>query len=313
MDLRHMRHFVTVAEELHFGRAARRLNIAQPALSQSIQRLEGFLDGAALLERSRRGVALTRAGEIFRDQARRTLAAAELAFNMARREALVVPEIRIGFVGPALYRILPGVIARHRQEVPEIHLRLSEVLSTSQAEMIATGDLDIGFAHPMPKTGKLGLETLAVERTPIMAVVPANWPVAQQASVSLAELAELPFIRPPARYAESNIFIDYFQRAGVMPRIAQEATQINTAISLVGAGVGCTMATASAAHAYSGNVQFVPLRDACMHDVIAELHMAWHPELINTRARAFIAFVRGYIIAHPQLLDETRPHQYDTR
>lgn len=309
MDLRHMRHFVAVAEELHFGRAAKRLNMAQPPLSQSIKRLEVDL-GVDLFDRSRRGVDLTDAGRVFLDEARRTLAQAELARKMTQREAERVPEIRVCFVGPALYRILPDLIVRYRAARPDVHVRLFERASPDQITGMLAGDFDIGFIT----TGVLrpaGCETLLVERAPFVAAVPADWPLAQGDSVSLAELAEQAFIRPPQRYAaqytppEADTF-SVFKDAGVMPRVTQEATQTNTSLSLVGAGLGCSLVMATAALTGARNVAFRPINDPSFKS-IWELMMAWLPGHLGPLGQEFVDFARRYVEDHPHLLDARSP------
>lgn len=260
MDLGHMRHFVAVAEELHFGRAARRLNIAQPPLSQSIRRLE-FNLGVQLLNRSRRGVEMTEAGRVFLEEARRTLMHAELARKMAQRAAEQVAEVRVAFVGPALFRVLPELLLRFRARAPGVEVRLFELPSAEQVAGIETGDYDIGLC-----TGATALvaecESLVVERAPFVAGIPADWPLAQYPEVSLLDLAEQPFIQSPQKYqAQVTENMEMFRNLGVMPRVVQEATQTNTTLSLVGAGLGWALVTATAALAQPRNVRFLPIVD----------------------------------------------------
>ena len=305
VDLRHMRHFVAVAEEMHFGRAARRLNMAQPPLSQSIRRLEGDL-GVELFDRSRRGVDLTRAGAVFLEEARRTLAQAELARTLARREAEQVPEVRVSFVGPALYRVLPDLLVGYRAAEPQVGVRLFEQSSPDQVAEMLAGTFDVGFIT----TGVLrpaGCETLLVERAPFLAAVPADWPIARAETVSLAELAEQPFIRPPQRYTDRYTppaaeSLSAFANVGLMPRVVQEATQTNTSLSLVGAGLGCSLVMATAALTGARNVRFVPIRDPSFHSTW-ELMMAWLPGRIGARGQGFVDFARDHVACHPELIN----------
>jgi DNA-binding transcriptional LysR family regulator len=300
-----MRQFVAVAEELHFGRAARRLNMAQPPLSQSIRRLEADL-GVELFDRSGRGVELTRAGAAFLEQARRTLVQADLARKVARREAERAPEVRVSFIGPALYRILPALLVSHRSAVPGVHLRLFEHSSPEQVAALAAGEFDIGFVtatHARETDGEL----LLVERTRFLAAVPADWEIGARGAVTLAQLAEQPFILPPQRYAaQSSEIMAAFKRIGSMPRVAQEATQTNTTVRLIGAGLGCSIVVATAAMIPAPNVRFLPIDDEVQLP-LWEMFMVWHPGQIGEVAGAFVEFVREFMAAHPRLTDASTP------
>ena len=254
-----MRHFVAVAEELHFGRAARRLNMVQPALTQSIQRLEADLD-VQLLNRSRRSVELTPAGAVFLEGARRTLEQADLARLLACREAYPKPEIRVSLLATALYRLLPPLLGEFRDRVPGVRVRLIEQTSRAQVDTINASRCDVAFVT----LGTLGIEeceSLVVERAPLVAALPAEWLLAARETVSLAELADLPYILPPPEQCTSLSAntLSLFQKVGVMPYVVQEASHVNTTIGLVGAGLGCTIIAATAALTRPHNVRFVPL------------------------------------------------------
>ena len=171
MDLRQMRQFVAVAEELHFGRAAIRLNMAQPPLSQAIRRLELSL-GVDLFNRSKRNVELSAAGGVFLIEARRTLMQAEVARKMAQGAAAETPEVRISFIGPALYQLLPDILVDFRGAAPHIHARLFEVATPQQIEGVLCGDYDVGFiTHGIRHAG---CESKLVERSSFVAAVPGN-------------------------------------------------------------------------------------------------------------------------------------------
>ena len=296
-----MRQFVAVAEELHFGKAARRLNMAQPPLSQAIRRLEVDL-GVELFDRSRRAVELTDAGRVFLEEAKRTLEQAELARKLTQRAAEKVTEIRVGFIGPALYRTLPGMLVKYREAFPHVEVRLLEGTSLVQIDRMLKGDLDIGFVTALTEHIS-GLETMVVERTSSMAAIPASWDLAQKASVRLAELAARPFILPPQKYEPHfSETLAMFKGVGAAPRVTQESSQMNTTISLVGAGLGCSIMTSSAALTAARNVKFLPIEDAEPRRRW-ELAMIWSADHLNEHAADFVGLAKDYLATHPELLN----------
>lgn len=296
MELRHMRHFVAVAEELNFSRAARRLNMAQPPLSQSIKRLEEDL-GLTLFVRTGKGVELTKSGEVFLREARSCLRYGDLAQKLARRENVIRPEVRVSFTVATIYRLLPNLLVGYRDRFPNVGVHLFEKPSPLQITPLLEGDCDVAFVSNRTR-GIEGCETMVVERAALVAVIPADWPLAKQATVTLAELAEHPFILPPEKEYSigSDATLSLFRKAGVMPYLTQGVTHASTTLRLVGAGLGCTLTTATAALTGSPGVAFVPLHES---EYVNEwsLVMAWIPEQINDTAKTFVRFVETYVQA----------------
>ncbi len=294
-----MRQFVAVAEELHFGRAALRLNMAQPPLSQAIRRLELSL-GIDLFNRSKRNVELSEAGKVFLIEAKRTLLQADVARKMAQSAAADTPEVRISFIGPALYQLLPEILVRFRAVAPNVHARLFESPTPRQIEGILSGDFHVGFiTHGIRHAG---CESKLVERSSFVAAVPADSPLALCKSVSLAELAQQPFILPPTKYTERSETLNLFKSAGVVPRVEQEASQTNTTLSLVSAGLGCSIVMATSALQAIRNVTFLPITDELPH-ARWELAMAWHPDHLSAETRSFLDLVTDHVANNPDLLD----------
>jgi DNA-binding transcriptional LysR family regulator len=284
------------------------LNIAQPPLSQSIRRLEQHL-GVTLLERSRRNVEMTEAGRVFLEEARRTLMHAELARKLARRVAIKRPEVRVGFIGPALYRVLPAFLKRYRSTEPAADVRLFELSSRSQVAGVSNGDLDIGFLI----TGNDDIEDcdeMIVERAAIVAAVPSDWPLARRASISPEELASQPFVQPPERFAGKGYAMTIFNRVGVAPEVVQEVLQTNTALSLVGAGIGCTLTTATAALAEPRNVSFLEIEGDVPRATDWILTMIWRSDIASRAAKAFVDTVAECLEQNPDVLSVTaRPQR----
>ena len=302
MSFRQMRHFVAVAEELHFGRAAKRLNMAQPPLSQSIRRLETDL-GIDLLERSRKGVALTAAGEIFLKEARQALIHADLARRLALREAQKAQEVRVGFIGPALYRLLPPLLVAFTKDNPGIDVRLYEERTAAQVKAVLEGETDVGFVTAGAQEIE-GCDTMIVERAIIVAAVPADWPLADRASLTLAELADHPLVLPPAQNlaTEPRQVLKMFGSAGGrLPNVIQESTHANTTLSLVAAGVGFSIITGTAALANPPNVRFIPIVDHAPSSDWA-LTMIWRDLQLTRAARRFVDCTRAYVEDRPELM-----------
>lgn len=294
-----MQQFVAVAEELHFGRAAIRLNMAQPPLSQAIRRLELSL-GVDLFNRAKRSVELNSAGQVFLIEARRTLRQAQVARKMAQSAAAETPEVRISFIGPALYQVLPEILVRFRAAAPNIHARLFEIPTPQQIGGILTGDYHIGFiTHGIPHAE---CQSRLIERSCFVAAVPATSAIAHRKSISLTELSEQPFILPPLKYAEQSDTMNLFKGVGVVPRIEQEASQTNTTLSLVSAGLGSSLVMATAALQNFRNVVFLTLEDELPH-ARWEMAMAWHPDHLTDQTSRFLEIAGRYLADNPQLLD----------
>jgi DNA-binding transcriptional LysR family regulator len=244
MELRHLRYFIAVAEELHFTRAAERLHIGQPPLSHAIQVLEADI-GARLLERSKRWVRLTEAGKLFLADARRILALAEQAGETARRaERGEAGELRIGFTySTPLTPLFVEVINRYRQEFPLVTLTLHEMATLRQLDAISQRTLDLGFIRPPEVTVPAGIKLTTLREDPLMVVLPTWHPLAAKKALAIKELEEVPFVMYPPG-GGTGIYPQIFRlcrAAGFMPRVGQTAGEASTIIGLVAAGSGITL------------------------------------------------------------------------
>jgi DNA-binding transcriptional LysR family regulator len=263
MELRHLRYFIAVAEELHFGRAAERLHIAQPPLSRQIRDLEREV-GTPLFDRVPRGVELTPAGRAFLPEARLTLAQAERAQRTAQRAARgEVGRLRVGFVEAATYSgILPDVLGFFRMHLPDIGISLLEMDPVEQAEAFRDGRIDLGILHSPPADADRWLRIEPVYTDALMAAIPAAHRFADRSRVTLANLAGEPFVLFP-RYAAPVLYDAIIARcrsAGFSPRIVQEAEGWHTLAGLVGAGVGVAFVPRSLTNFQRPGVVYRPVR-----------------------------------------------------
>jgi DNA-binding transcriptional LysR family regulator len=242
IELRHLRYFVAVAEELHFGRAAQRLHLAQPPLSQQIRKLEAII-GHALFTRTSRAVKLTAAGEVLLDRARRTLSNVredlEEARSLGRGESGF---LKVGFIGSSMLTALPSMLGEYRRKYPSVQLQLHEAHTAMVMQSIMRSDWDVGILRDGGPCQGLEVRTLFSE--PFLAVVPASHPLAAYKEISAAKLRDEPFVFFPAG-AGTRAFekpVSICEQHGFRPRIVQEAPQWLTLLRLVGAGFGVTIA-----------------------------------------------------------------------
>ncbi|MDF5951021.1 LysR substrate-binding domain-containing protein [Pseudomonas aeruginosa] len=248
MELRHLRYFIAVAEELHFGRAAERLGISQPPLSQQIQALEEEI-GARLFERTNRRVELTDAGRLFLDESRQVLAQVDKAVLLARRAHLgELGELKIGFTSSAPFTsTIPSSIHAFRKAYPDVHLDLQETSSRQVLKALLEESLQVGVIRPLALPD--AVHWVELFREPLVAVLRADHPLAagSEDGLAIAALAEEPFVFFPRSYGTGlyDQVIALTRQAGFSPRIAQEASEAMTIIGLVSAGLGVSILPAS--------------------------------------------------------------------
>lgn len=237
-ELRLIRYFVAVAEELHFGRAAARLHVAQPGLSQQIQSLERRL-GVRLLERTSRQVRLTPAGSLLLTEGRRLLAEAERAVDRVRRTGRgEVGRVIVAAIGSATYDVVPQLLRAHRARSPDVELVLREMSTPAQVHALRNGEIDIGLLRVPANTDELVVHTVREDRMALM--LPDAHRLARRRSIPLRALAREPLILFPATPRPSwvDTVIAACRESGFEPVIAQEAMESATVVSFVAAGVG---------------------------------------------------------------------------
>jgi DNA-binding transcriptional LysR family regulator len=259
MELRHLRYFVAVAEELHFGRAAERLHMAQPPLSQQIKGLEQEL-GVQLFARTRRRVELTPAGKLFLDEARLTLQQAVRAQRIAvEADRGLRGRLRIGFVMSASYSILPVVIRRFRRENPFIELELVEMTPSRQIEALESGTIDAGILRPPVESG-LPLETILEE--PLVLALPLDHRRAGQKAVELKSLSEEAFVLFPRHHGPGifDVVMKACLEAGFTPHVSCAPNEMQTILTYVAGGLGISLVPQSLSGFHRDSVVYRPLR-----------------------------------------------------
>jgi DNA-binding transcriptional LysR family regulator len=286
-DLRLFRSFVAVAEELHVGRAARRLNIAQPPLSRRVQQLEREL-GITLFDRRRRRLQLTTAGQAFLSEARAVLARADAAVDTARRVAQGRSgRVRIGFVESATASgVLPGAIARLRRERPDVRYELRELSSLAQADALQRDEIDVGVIYNRPQDARgLAVRSLLLGRC-IAAIANAH-PLAQQRQPSLRAVAREPIILwgreiNPERY---DAILAAFRAGDAVPPALLHADQLRTIVSLAAAGAGIGLVPDSYSAVQPGVVVYRRIRG---FDIPLALELVWREADTSPVVRAFL-------------------------
>jgi DNA-binding transcriptional LysR family regulator len=292
MELRHLRYFVAVGEEQHYGRAARRLRVAQPALSRQIQDLEEEL-GFKLFERLPRGVKLSAAGKLFLEDARRILQEVSEAAVRADRVARGLSgTLRVGFAENASWRgVVPNSFRRFREQQPDAKLQLQPAASSAQLESIRSGRLDAGFVNFMPKTDP-ELDQLLVAINNVELAAPKRHPLTKLKRLRLRDLTDAPFVWFPRR--DSPAFYDDLMhecyRGGLKsPRIVQEGLNEATILSLVSTGLGVGWVLGTARWRCPETVVILSVVDLNMPLTLA---LAWRRDNASPLLANFIAEVR---------------------
>jgi len=298
-DLRQWRYFVTVADERHFGRAAERLSMTQPPLSQAIRALEDAL-GVALFVRTKRSVALTAVGAALLPDVRRLLASAEalppLARRLARGEA---GSLSLAFVSTADYGLLPSLLRAFGARYPQVRLQLAEATSDVQIDELVAGRIDAGLViPPVPPRHAAGLSYLPVVREPLVVAMPAAAApgAPEDEPVHLADLAALPLVIFPRRLAPGfyDIITGCYGAAGETPRIGQEAIQMQTIVSLVSAGMGVALVPQSLRNLRRTGVVYRPLAGDAP---VVETGLVWRTGDVSPVLAGFIDVVRAHGLA----------------
>lgn len=275
MDLRRLRYFVAVAEERHFGRAATRLFIAQPALSQQIKALEAEI-GVELFTRTTRRVELTPAGARLHRRADEVLALMDAAIDEARRiQAGEAGLIRLGFIGSATYELMPALSRSLQGDLPDLEVELKgELLSPDVEKALVDGHLDLGVLRSLSTTGDLEVRILRAE--PLMAAVPAGHSAAGAQVVALEALAGEPFINYPRNDSSTaGVVHEACASVGFEPRIRMEVRETATLVSFVAAGLGVALVPAGVQSVRIPGVVYLSLED--VHPSV-DLVAAWRTD-----------------------------------
>ena len=291
MDLRQLRYFVAVAEELHFTRAAQRLNVAQPTLSLQVRILEKEL-GVTLLKRSKRRVELTHPGEIFLTEAKRLLAGAEEAIhavqsaNDGRLGRLVV------VCGPtSAYAGLLGVLELYRRRSPQVEVQVLESPVGDAVQTVEQGKADVGLVVPYFESSQLQREV--VLEVPLLAAVPISHSLASAKQLDLKQLSEEPIVlfgqRKGSGFYERVLAICH--ASGFTPRVLESMEDIHTLLYVVGAGYGVSLVPATIDSHPHRDIVLIPLRDPL---ATLELAMVWRAERITPITEGFLETVREW-------------------
>jgi DNA-binding transcriptional LysR family regulator len=295
VELRQLRYFVTVAEELHFGHAATRLHMTQPPLSQAIQALEALL-GAALFLRNRRGVALTPAGVALLPEARRILGEAAALPELVRRAAAgATGRLALSFVTSADYSVLPPFLRAYRAAFPAVEIVLQEATSDIQLDDLLHGRIDCGFLiPPLPEKARTALDYMKVLDEPLILAAPSGLAaLAQDGPIRLEDLPALPLIIFPRKISPAlhDAILSCFAAAGVTPVIGQEAIQMQTIVGLVSAGMGLALVPQSVSNLMRPGVEY---RSLAAPTPLVETGLAWRRDNASPVLQGFLELLRKH-------------------
>lgn len=290
IDLRVWRQFATLAEELHFGRAAARLHMTQPPLTQAIAQLEATL-GVRLFERSRRHVALTPAGAALLPEVRELLARAQRLPDLARAAASgQVGRLRLAFVSTIGFERLPAWVRAFREASPQVALELVEATGDVQLPALERGEIDAGLVLHSPGFAPSHLRHVTVLQEPLVLALPEHHPLATARRLSLPRVLAQPLVIFPRRIVPSlhDAVFALYHAGGHLPQVAQEAIQMQTIVNLVSAGMGLAWVPESVTQFRRAGVVYRRLPGL----PLCETSLVWPAERANAAVDRFVEFVQ---------------------
>jgi DNA-binding transcriptional LysR family regulator len=295
VELRLWRQFIAVAEELHFGRAAARLHMTQPPLTQAIANLEHLL-GLRLFDRTKRSVQLTTAGEALLPEARDLLARAQALPAHARAAAHgEVGRLRLAFVSTVGFGLLPQWVQAFRSQYPQVEFELLEATGDVQLQAIERGDIDAGFMLHSPGFAPEGLHHLRIAREPLVVALPEQHALATARSLSFSAVLAEPLVIFPRRILPSlhDAIFGMYHAAGRTPQVAQEAIQMQTIVNLVSAGLGLAWVPESVRQFQRPGVLYRQVAGKKAPQVPGcETSLVW-PSTANPTLERFVEFARA--------------------
>ncbi|MGO2533203.1 LysR family transcriptional regulator [Arthrobacter rhombi] len=298
MEIRQLRYFIAVAEEMHFNRAAARLHIAQPALSQQIQRLERELK-TTLFARTTRSVELTETGKVLLVAARRVITESEDALRSIEQAVEGrTGTLRVGFVGSAALNLIPRIVPPLRQMYPDLELELHELTTEQQLSSLDAGNLDVGIVRDVES--RPGITARELTREPLVVALPEDHPLAGQTTLALTDLSEAGFVVFPRQQVSRlyDVISALCLQAGFRMRVAQEAVQFPTILGLVAAKTGIAVVPEGMRALQLSGLSYVPLADEAATSTIS---------LIVTTERSGTPLIRRFIEAATEFASTASP------
>ena len=293
MELRHLRYFIAVAEELHFTKAAERLHIAQPPLSQQIQQLEAELKVKLFHRQTKRQVQLTEAGKVFLQEAYQLLVQLETAVALTQRIGRgQTGRLRIGFTSLVIYDLLPLILQQFHEQFQEVELVLRELTTSQQEQALKDSLIHVGFAHPPLEDDTLSYK--CIHKQTLVVALPSTHSLAQQKQISVRSLLNEPLIVFP-RYLAPGLYdqiMSLFGQENCQPNITQSAIQMQTIIALVSARMGVAIVPSSLQNLQRPGVAYRPIVEQVP---VIETAVIWQPESLTRILENFLQLTQKLI------------------
>lgn len=293
MELRHLRYFIAVAEELHFSKAAERLHIAQPPLSQQIQQLEAELGVQLFHRKTKRQVLLTEAGKAFLQAAYQLLVQLETSVALTQRIGRgQTGQLRIGFTSLVIYDLLPLILQQFHAQFQQVELVLRELTTSQQEQALRDSLIDVGFAHPPLEDDTLSSQ--CIHRQNLVVALPSTHSLAQEEQICVRSLLNEPLIVFP-RYLAPGLYdriMSLFEQENCQPNITQSAIQMQTIIALVSARMGVAITPSSLQNLQRPGVTYRPIVEQVP---VIETAVIWQPESLTPILENFLQLTQKLI------------------